>query len=60
MKNLIVSGSESPFLLFSLLLPISIVAEIYGESDDLIMDAMMRCKSQFDREIMRSRGLDGK
>lgn len=59
MKNLIIPGFESPFLLFSLLLPISVVAEVYGESDDLIMDAMMRCKSQFDREIMRCRELNG-
>ena len=54
MKNLIISGVESPFLLFSLLLPVSVVAEVYGESDDLIMDAMMS-----DREIMRCRELNG-
>ena len=55
MKNLIISGVESPFLLFSLLLPVSVVAEVYGESDDLIMDAMMRCKSKFDMAILEGR-----
>ena len=57
MKNLIIDGANSGHLLFSLLLPISVVAEIYAESDDSIVDAMMRCKSQFDMAIMRCRGI---
>lgn len=52
MKNLIVSGSESPFLLFSLLLPVSVVAQIYEVNP---LDAMMRCKSQFDMAILEGR-----
>jgi hypothetical protein len=56
MKNLIISGVESPFLLFSLLLPVSVVAQIYEVNP---LDAMMRCKSKFDMAILDGRELNG-
>jgi molybdopterin biosynthesis enzyme len=52
MKNLIVSGSESPFLLFSLLLPVTVVEPLMVEDEYQDLERMIQCKSQFDMVIL--------
>lgn len=41
---------------FTALIPNQIVAPLWLETPEQSIDAMMRCKSQFDMEILRNRG----
>ena len=50
------SALECKFQLFSLLMPITVVAPLHFDLD--AEERMIKCKSLFDMEILRNRGLD--
>jgi len=51
------SALECKFQLFSLLMPITVVVPLIIDDEGSDLAQMYRCKYQFDRAVLRSRGL---
>lgn len=51
------TSDENKFKLFNDLLPVSIVAPVNIEDEELTLARMYRCKYLFDSAVLESRGL---
>lgn len=49
------SHDELSFSLFQLLMPSALIGELCMETEEQAFESMLKCKSLFDMEILRSR-----